>query len=173
MHPGMKSMSPAYANKLIRQKMEEVRELISIEHQTATTTACLDEDTDELRNVYDFKATQKKIDTLNGDIIKIKHAINLFNTSYVLPNLGFTIDVALVMMKMLSEKKTRMAKMKAVREVSRTGGSFGNSQPEYTYRNYSEEDAVAEYNKTTEALTKIQLALDEANLLAIIEVDLD
>lgn len=167
----MMKTSPAYASKLIKQKMEAVRELLSIEQQTATTTACVDEQVDELRNAYDFKATQEKIDKLNDDIIKIKHAINLFNTTYILPGLGYSIDMALVKMKMLSDKKIRMGRMKAVRPVVRNGTGFGNTQPEYTYRNYEAEDAVAEYDKTVDELTKIQLALDEANLQAVIEID--
>ena len=169
----MMNTSPAYASKLIKQKSEEIRELLFEEQQTATTTACVGEDVDELRKAYDFKATQEKIDKLNDEIVRIKHAINRFNTEHMLPGLGYSIDMALVKMKMLSDKKARMAKMKAVRSVVRNGVTYGNSQPEYTHRNYEAEDAAAEYEKTADELTKLQLALDEANLKSIIELDVD
>ena len=88
----MIKVSPAYASKLVKQKNEQMRVLMSQERETATTTACLDEDVTELRKVYDFAATQRQMDALNDDIIKLKHAINVFNTTTELPGLGYTID---------------------------------------------------------------------------------
>lgn len=169
----MIKVSPAYASKLVKQKNEQMRVLLSQERETATTTACLDEDVTELRKVYDFAATQRQMDALNDDIIKLKHAINVFNTTTELPGLGYTIDAALVRMKMLSSKRDRLANMKRIQPVTRQSAGYGKSQPEYVYRNYDAKDIEVEYKKTEEELTSIQLALDKANLDSTIEVDIE
>lgn len=169
----MIKVSPAYASKLVKQKNEQMRVLLSQERETATTTACLDEYVTELRKVYDFAATQHQMDALNDDIIKLKHAINVFNTTTELPGLGYTIDAALVRMKMLSSKRDRLANMKRIQPVTRQSVGYGKSQPEYVYRNYDAKDVEAEYKKTEEELTSIQLALDKANLDSTIEVDIE
>ena len=169
----MIKVSPAYASKLVKQKNEQMRVLLSQERETATTTACLDEDVTELRKVYDFAATQRQMDALNDDIIKLKHAINVFNTTTELPGLGYTIDAALVRMKMLSSKRDRLANMKRIQPVTRQSVWYGKSQPEYVYRNYDAKDVEAEHKKTEEELTSIQLALDKANLDSTIEVDIE
>ena len=136
----MIKVSPAYASKLVKQKNEQMRVLLSQERETATTTACLDEDVTELRKVYDFAATQRQMDALNDDIIKLKHAINVFNTTTELPGLGYTIDAALVRMKMLSSKRDRLANMKRIQPVTRQSVGYGKSKPEYVYRNYDAKD---------------------------------
>lgn len=169
----MIKVSPAYASKLVKQKNEQMRVLLSQERETATTTACLDEDVTELRKVYDFATTQRQMDALNDDIIKLKHAINVFNTTTELPGLGYTIDAALVRMKMLSSKRDRLANMKRIQPVTRQSAGYGKSQPEYVYRNYDAKDVEAEHKKTEEELTSIQLALDKANLDSTIEVDIE
>lgn len=169
----MIKVSPAYASKLVKQKNEQMRVLLSQERETATTTACLDEDVTELRKVYDFATTQRQMDALNHDIIKLKHAINVFNTTTELPGLGYTIDAALVRMKMLSSKRDRLANMKRIQPVTRQSAGYGKSQPEYVYRNYDAKDIEVEYKKTEEELTSIQLALDKANLDSTIEVDIE
>ena len=169
----MIKVSPAYASKLVKQKNEQMRVLLSQERETATTTACLDEDVTELLKVYDFAATQRQMDALNDDIIKLKHAINVFNTTTELPGLGYTIDAALVRMKMLSSKRDRLANMKRIQPVTRQSVGYGKSQPEYVYRNYDAKDVEVEYKKTEEELTSIQLALDKANLDSTIEVDIE
>lgn len=165
-------ISPAYANKLIHRKRETLRTLYTEEGKTSTTTACLNEDVEALRQRYDFIKTQAQMDQLNDEIVKLKHAINLFNISTVLPGLGYTIDAALVRMKMLSDKKSRLSKMRTVEEVSRTSGGFGSKMPEYTYRNYDVADVEREIKAVDDELTQIQLSLDRANLESMIEVDI-
>lgn len=165
-------ISPAYASKLIKQKNEQIRLLLAQEKETATTTACADEDVGYLRVVYNFGVTQGELDSLNDEIVKLKHAINVFNTTTVLPGLGYTIDAALVRMKMLSEKKERLGAMKRVQPTTRLPSmGYGKAKPEYRYRNYEAKDVEREYRKAEKELTDIQIALDKANLESRIDVD--
>lgn len=163
-------ISSAYANKMIKQKREEIFELINAERENSTTTAVSDEDVTALRKMYNFKDTQDKINILNADILSLKHAINVFNATYVLPELGYTIDVALVKMSMLTEQKARLGRMKIVPEITRKKQLYGANKPEYIYRNYDDKEVQKEYDKVVNELTKIQLELDKANLLNSLEV---
>ena len=166
-------ISPAYASKLIRQKNEQIRLLLAQEKELSTTTACLDEDVTKLRGQYNFSTFQKKVETLNREVVALKHAINLFNISTVLPGLGYTIDAALVRMKILSDQKMRFATMKRVQPVTRIGSGYGNKQPEYVYRNYDSADVERAYDAVESELTDIQLALDKANLESTITVEFE
>lgn len=164
-------ISPAYASKLIKKKNEEIRSLLAEEQKTSTTTACVGEDVEALRHAYNFAETQKKIETLQDDILNLKHAINEFNVSTVLPGFNFTIDVALVKMKMLSDRKTRLSYMKQVQPVSRSSGAY-IKQPEYTYRNFDVDEVLREFSSTELELTNLQLAIDKANLGSALNVNI-
>ena len=102
----------------------------------------------------------------------LKHAINQFNVTAVLPDLGYTIDTALVRMKMLSDQKERLSAMMRVQPVARQSLAFGNGKPEFVYRNYDDREVRNAYEKVDAELTQIQLALDKQNLDSIIEVEL-
>lgn len=91
----------------------------------------------------------------------------------VLPGLGYTIDAALVRMKILSDQKMRFAAMKRVQPVTRIGSGYGNKQPEYVYRNYDSADVERAYDAVESELTDIQLALDKANLESTITVEFE
>lgn len=166
------SMSPAYASKLIKQKNAEIKDILISEKETSTTRAFAEEDVTQLRKVYSFSFTQEHLELLRQDILSLKHAINQFNVTTVLPDLGYTIDCALVRMKMLSEQKEKLAGMMRVQPVTRQNLTFGNGKPEFIYRNYEDRDVREAYEKVDAELTQIQLALDKQNLDSIIEVEL-
>lgn len=166
------SMSPAYASKLIKQKNAEIKDILISEKETSTTRAFAEEDVTQFLKVYSFSFTQEQLERLRQDILSLKHAINQFNVTTVLPDLGYTIDTALVRMKMLSEQKEKLAGMMRVRPVTRQNLTFGNGKPEFIYRNYDDREVQNAYEKVDAELTQIQLALDKQNLDSIIEVEL-
>lgn len=164
------SMSPAYASKLIKQKNAEIKDILIHERETSTTRAFAEEDVTQLRKAYSFAFTQEQLERLRRDIMTLKHAINQFNVTAVLPDLGYTIDTALVRMKMLSDQKERLSVMMRVQPVARQSLAFGNGKPEFVYRNYDDREVRNAYEKVDAELTQIQLALDKQNLDSIIEV---
>lgn len=166
-------ISPAYASKLVRQKSDQIRVLLAEERETSTTTACVNEDISEMRSQYDFNAMQSKIEALNQDILKLKHSINEFNVTTILPGTNYTVDAALVRMKMLTDMKARLTNMKQMQPVVRHSGGYGNKQPEYTYRNFDAADASKAFTAAETELTNIQLALDKVNLESILTVDIE
>ena len=60
------------------------------------------------------------MDALNDKIAKLRHGINVFNTTTKLEGFDFTVDESLVRMAMLTEKKNRLSRMKGVPDEERT-----------------------------------------------------
>ena len=75
-------VTSAYANKLIRGYREELAALISSEKDTCTTIYGASET--PIETSYDFSSTQAEMDALNDKIAKLRHGINVFNTTTVL-----------------------------------------------------------------------------------------
>ncbi len=110
------------------------------------------------------------MDALNDKIAKLRHGINVFNTTTKLEGFDFTVDESLVRMAMLTEKKNRLSRMKGVRELVRN--SVYRSEPEFTKRNYDATLVEAEYRKTFDELVRLQMALDKANMSIEFDVDI-
>lgn len=166
------SMSPAYASKLIKRKNAEIKDILLREQETSRTRAFAEEDISQFKQAYSFFATQAELEQRRQDILALKHAINVFNVNTVLPELGYTIDVALVRMKMLTSHVEKLATMMRVQPVTRQTVTFGNGKPEFVYRNYTDVEARRAHEAASSELMKIQLALDKANLESVIEVEL-
>lgn len=94
-------VTSAYANKLIRGYREELAALISSEKDTCTTIYGASET--PIETGYDFSSTQAEMDALNDKIAKLRHGINVFNTTTKLEGFDFTVDESLVRMAMLTE----------------------------------------------------------------------
>lgn len=139
-------VTSAYANKLIRGYREELAALISSEKDTCTTIYGASET--PIETGYDFSSTQAEMDALNDKIAKLRHGINVFNTTTKLEGFDFTVDESLVRMAMLTEKKNRLSRMKGVRELVRN--SVYRSEPEFTKRNYDATLVEAEYQQRSE-----------------------
>ena len=87
-------VTSAYANKLIRGYREELAALISSEKDTCTTIYGASET--PIETGYDFSSTQAEMDALNDKIAKLRHGINVFNTTTKLEGFDFTVDESLV-----------------------------------------------------------------------------
>lgn len=164
-------LTSAGANKMIKALNEDLEGLLKKEETESTTTYGINEE--PLPTDYDFARMQQQMDALNQKIAVLRHAVNVFNTTTVLEEFGFTIDEALVRMAMLTKKKQRLARMKEVPPLVRTSPSYGSNTPELTRRNYDAEQVEQEYRRVSDQLTALQLTLDRANLLSEFEVDLD
>ncbi len=103
----------AQANKLLKKLNDEYDLLLAEEAESSTFLAAMGEDPESVRPEYDYIETQKSLEELGNRIIKLKHAINLFNTSHTLPGFELTVDEALVYIPQLSKKVKKLAEMKA------------------------------------------------------------
>lgn len=166
--------TPAYANKRIRMMREKADRLYQEERQRSTYTEI--EGTDPIIPDYDFRNTRDKIDWLNENIARLKHAVNVFNTTTEIEDgSGKTIDMALVIMAELTTKKARLEHMISVEpKCLKTSSVIKNrTMVEYEVANFDLAEAQEEYRKVTEQLTALQLNLDLINNTKSLDFETD
>ena len=162
----------AEANKLLRKLNDEKTSVMYREENGKEFLAAVGEDIESVRPKYDFTETQNAIAGIETKIRKLKHAINVFNSTTIIPEFDMTIDEMLVYIPQLTAAKNKLAIMKdklpKVREQTRVNSSI----LDYRYLNYDVETVTAEYEKVTDTLAKAQNALDSINMNQTLEVDL-
>ena len=156
------------ANKLLKQYKEELSRETSNECQSCTYVLSIDED--ERGNIpeYDFTTTNDRIYTLNDKIRKIKHAINVFNTTTEVDGFDMTIDELLVALPMWNSRLSTLKTM-ANRLPKRRNSSI--KFIEYEYVNYDIDEVKKSYEVLADIIRKAQTALDTINNTKKFEID--
>lgn len=165
----------AEAAKMIRKFTEERRALLMREQKCKMFNAALGEDIETVRPAYDFAAMQADIAAVEEKIRRVKHAINVFNTTTAVPGFDMTIDEVLVYLPQLTETKDRLSEMAAVLPKTRAGlGAFMSNASviDYEYANYVPEDAEAALEAVSDRLAAVQTALDLVNSTVQMDIDL-
>ena len=118
----------------------------------------------------DAQESQKE---LEGKIRKLKHAVNVFNATHVVPGFDMTIDEMLVYIPQLTRRKAKLAEMKAKLPKSRVSevGARISNVIDYTYLNYDLAEVEADYERVSDELSDAQLALDAVNSSETFEFD--
>lgn len=160
------------ANKMLKQLNEELNSLNRKEELSKTFVASINEDKENVRPEYNYKATQIAQKEIEEKVIKIKHALNMFNVNTVVPEFNMTIDEMLIYIPQLSNRKAKLAIMKDTPKLERVTSFRGSNIIDYTYTNYDLEKVSEDYNVVTEELTKAQIALDKVNMSLTFEVDI-
>lgn len=163
----------AEAAKILRQLNEDYSALLRIESQSMDFVAALNEDVESVRPEYNYEETQKKLGVLEDKIRIVKHAINVFNATHIIPEFDMTIDQMLIYLPQLSQRKDKLYMMKnrlpKVREKSSYSGS---NIIDYRIVNYDIKAAEADYNEIAALLSKAQTALDVVNNTETMDIDL-
>ena len=91
--------------------------------------------------------------------------INVFNATHVIPDFGMTIDEMLVYIPQLTQRKNKLADMKARLPKQRVEEQYGRQSNiiDYSYANYDLTAVEADYEKVSDELSRAQLALDAVN----------
>lgn len=162
----------AEAGKLLKKLNDEQRSILLRELNGKEFLAAVGEDVESVRPDYDFVKIQAELLEVETKIRKIKHVLNVFNSTTIIPEFNITIDEILVLIPQLTAKKEKLAKMKdklpKVREQTRMNSSI----LDYRYLNYDVKVVSAEYEKTADLLSKAQNALDAINMSQTLEIDL-
>lgn len=161
------------AAKLLRKLNEDLEAAYAKERASKTFLASIGEDVESVRPEYDFKAARENIAEIQKKIRIVKHALNIFNTTTVLPEFDITIDEALVLIPQLSREKSTLSDMKnTIPKTRATVAGYGRTSAviDYRYANYSIDEASEEYAKVCEKLDKLQTALDLINSTCEIEI---
>ena len=155
----------AQANKLLKKLNDEYSALLDKEQRSRDFRAAMGEDIESVRPAYDYAKTQARLEELEGTIRRLKHAINRFNTTQVVDGFGITIDEMLVYIPQLTKRKSKLLEMKSRLPKERVEEQYGRQSNiiDYTYTNYDLTAVEADYEKTSDELSRAQLALDTVN----------
>lgn len=166
-------LTSAQAAKLLRKLNAELNDVLKHESKSCAFIAAVGEDPESVRPAYSFENCREREAELCKSIIKLKHAINIFNSATKVPGFDMTIDEVLVYLPLLNSQVTRLGAMKAVLPKERVE-SYGRQSVgliDYRYANYDIEAAEGEYLKAAETLAQLQIALDTVNSTVTFEID--
>ncbi len=161
--------------KILKKTEDELSSLILKESQSKEFNAAVGEDAESVRPQYNFSETQAKREELESRIRTIKHALNKYNVSTIVPELNMTIDQALIYIPQLVKQKHQYSAMKDKMPKTRVSSNFfkGINLIDYVYVNYDVSEAAAKYEEITEKLATAQMALDKINAEENIELSLE
>ena len=166
-------MTSAYANKLIKKLNEDKDFWCNKERNSCTYTAAVDEE--PVIPEYDYSEVAGYIRDIDEKIVKIKHAINVSNSTNVITvgEKQMTIDEILVRMAQQSRRKDFLDFLRKKEPRTRHSGTYlmKKAVPEYEYVNYDLELIKAEYDCIDREIAEMQMALDKYNQTFEFEVD--
>lgn len=163
-------ITSAGANKLLR-KLEDDKHFI-LAKEASSCTYVMTEGVEALIPPYSYRKTADELEAIEAEVRKIKHALNVFNSTTVLDGLGITIDEALVKMAQLNQRKATLDVMRCRLEKERIA-NFGRSNVvEYTCINYDLAEIQVDYQAISQQIMDIQLALDFTNQTKTFELEM-
>ncbi len=167
-------LTSAEAAKVLRKMNDDLNDLWSRESMSQSFVAAVSENVEDVRPEYDFAKTRAEEAVLSEKIRKLKHAINVFNSTTVIPEWNITIDEMLVLIPQLTRKRDRLSMMKnrLPKERVEAGMRTASNIIDYRYANYDIAAAQAEYDEASDRLAKAQTALDLVNSTVTFEVTL-
>ena len=161
------------AAKLLRQLNDELRALQLKEVNSSSFVAAIQEDIESVRPVYNFKKMRDAQAEVECKIRKVKHAINVFNTTTIIPDFNITIDEMLVYLPQLNRQCEVLSKMRdAMPKVRVSSGYSSGNIIDYKYANYDIEEVGRHYAELSDTLAKAQTVLDLVNSTVEFEIDI-
>lgn len=168
-------ITSAGANKLLK-KLQDEKEHILLQEKQNYTYVLSDVEKSEDIPTYEFETTNKAIEEIDTKITKIKHAINVSNTTnkIKIKDNEYSIDMILVRMAQLNQRKNTLLNMRNIPLKTRLGARTlsNNAMVEYRYANFDVKAANDAYLKIDAEITEMQLALDKYNQTQEFEIDI-
>lgn len=171
----MKKITSAYANKMLRSLEEDKAFWVNKEAASCTYVAAVNEE--PVIPEYDYMTIANMIDEIDRKIVTIKHALNLTNATAKVQvgNQEMSVDSILIRMAQLNKRKSvldamrkQLPKMRVYSSSFRASGSA----PEYKYINYDLKVIQQEYDRISNTIMEMQIALDRYNQTVLFEVDI-
>lgn len=165
----MKQVTPAAANKLVRKLEDEKNYLISMMNEVSTYIEA--EGVEPVIPEFNYEDTIGEILAIDEKIAKIKHQINIFNTSTTIPEIGITVDQALVKMAQLNHLKNYIDRMRKRQKKCRYN-TLAGTIIQYECVNYDIEKTKVDYEKISNEIIEIQMGLDKCNQTITFDLDI-
>ena len=166
-------VTSAQAAKLLRQLNDELRALQLKEANSSSFVAAIQEDVESVRPAYNFKEMRDAQAEVECKIRKVKHAINVFNTTTIIPDFNITIDEMLVYLPQLNRQCEVLSKMRdAMPKVRVSSGYSSGNIIDYKYANYDIEEVGRHYAELSDTLAKAQTSLDLVDNTVEFDIDI-
>ena len=167
----MKKITSAYANKWLKSLEEDKEYWINKEEASSTYVAAINEE--PVIPEYDYAEVAATIAEIDEKIAVIKHALNVTNATakVQVKDTGMSVDTILIKMAQLNKRKAVLDRMRKQLPKTRETTSYmsRNAVPEYRY----DLDLVKqEYERVSQNVMELQMALDQYNQTVQFEVDL-
>ena len=164
----------AEAAKILRKLTDEQAALKEKEDKSAVFVAAVGENVEDVRPVYRYRETREKLAELEARVRALKHAINTFNLTAVVPGFDMTVDQMLVYIPQLSQRKMKLQSMAAVLPKVRDTSAYAKNSTliDYRYANYDVAAAAQAAAAAADELARAQTALDVLNNSEQMEIDL-
>lgn len=160
----------AEANKMLRTLRDELSLLQQEESRNCKFNCSVMENIEDVKPEYDFIDISKKMKMINNKIRKIKHAINIFNTTTEVID-DITIDEALIMLPQLNERKNTLHQMLVIPEKKRERAYGSNASIiDYVYSNFNHDTVRVEYDRISKMIDEIQINLDQINSTKVFQI---
>ena len=162
------------AGKLLNKLNEKILSALKKEERSSSFLASVEEDPETCRPDYDYEATREELRVLEEQVRKLRHALNVFNTTHVVPGFEMTIDQMLIYIPQLTKQKEKLDQMKSVLPRARVESTYGASQNfiDYRYVNYDLKTVEEDFEKVSNELSRAQTALDLINSTESFEIAL-
>ena len=158
------------ANKMLHELEMELNHLVSEEEQSKSFLAAVGEDIESCRPKYNYEESQSAIKAVENKIIKLKHAINKFNTEAVVDGFDKTIDEMLIYIPQLTQRSHKLNIMQSKLPKTREAMNMRSTIIDYRYVNYDINIVKQDYKATVDELHKAQIALDTVNVTKQFEI---
>ena len=156
----------AEAMKRIKELEEEKEMLVRVEDTRCTVS--YKEGEKKVVGTYNYKVTRERIEQIETEIRRIRFAIAKANCEVVVDDFNITIAEALVLLAQLRGEYQRLARLAGRPQLSRR--LTMNGILEFTECLYDVEQAEAEQKELGRKISKLQVAIDRANLTNVIEI---
>ena len=168
-------VTSAYANKMIRKLNEDKEFWLNKERNSCVYTVATEEEA--VIPDYSYEEVCAKIDAIDSQIMKIRHALNVSNATNSIP-VGdgiMSVDMILIKMAQLNNRKFVLDSMRKREPKTRLEArQYTNKKTviEYQYINYDLDKVKSDYEAADAMISALQLALDRYNQTVEIEIDM-
>lgn len=170
----MKKMTSAYANKLLKSLAEDKAYWMNKEEVSSTYVAAVNET--PVIPEYDYAQVAAEIEQIDEKVSIIKHALNAANANARLQvgDTQMSVDTILIKMAQLNMRKAVLDRMRKQLPKAREEQRYTsrNAAPEYRYINYDLDLVKQEYERVSNLVMEMQMALDNYNQTVQFDVDL-